>query len=138
MTSTHPHTEDSTFYNPLYRRNILLQGPGSKNNAPETCFADGNETPSNSTFDVGQFKFSNRRMGLMELCDCGTHGIGCTFEMIKLDNVLEGVTDKMNNIREVEHGWYFINEKFTMESGITSTIAHNGAYSRPTDEVNDL
>jgi hypothetical protein len=131
--NTHPQTEDSTFYNLLYRWNILLQGPGSKNNAPETCFADGSETPSNPTFNVCQFKFSNRRMGLMELGNCGTHGISRTFEMLKLDNVLDGVTDKMNNIWEVEHGWNFINDKFTMESGIAGTIAHNGTYPRPTN-----
>ena len=102
------------------------------------CFANGTETPSNSTFNVHQFKFSNCRMGLMKLCNCGMHGINCTFEMLKLDNVLDGITDKMNNIWEVEHGWNLINKKFMMESGIASTIAHNSAYSRPSNLVNHL
>ena len=53
--------------------------------------------------------------------------------MVELDNVLDGVTNKMNNIWEVEHGWNLINKKFTVESGIAGTITNNGAYSRPTD-----
>ena len=58
----------------------------------------------------------------MEFSNRGAHCIGCTFEMFKLDDVLDSVTDKMNDIGEVEHGWNLIDKKFTMESCIASTI----------------
>lgn len=77
-------------------------------------------------------------MGLVELSNSGAHHIGCFFEMVKLYNVLDSVADKMNDIWEIKHSWNFLDEKFTMEPSIACTVAHNSAYSRPADQVDNL
>jgi hypothetical protein len=77
-------------------------------------------------------------MGLVKLCDRTAHDTGCLFEMFELYYVLDGVADEVNNVWEIEHSLNFLNEKFTMESCIAGTVAHDGTYARSAHQVDHL
>lgn len=77
-------------------------------------------------------------MGLVKLSNSAAHHIGCFLKVFKLDDIFDGIADKMNNIGEIEYSWNFLNKKFTMEPCIACTVAYNGAYTGAAHQINYL
>ena len=106
----------------------MLQSPGSKNEGTKPCLPDCTEALSDPTFNMSKFKFCCSKMRLMELCDNTTHDSYGVLEVCNLNNILNQVAAKMDNIRQVEHCWNFFNKEFLMKSGVSSAIAHDSTY----------
>lgn len=77
-------------------------------------------------------------MGLVKLRNGAAHHTGFFLEVFKLDDIFDGIADKMNNVWEIEYGWNLLNEKLTMKPCIPCTVAYNGAYSGAAHQINHL
>jgi hypothetical protein len=74
----------------------------------------------------------------MKLCNNTAQDSDGVFEVCNLYDILDQVADKMDNIRQVEHCWNFVNKELSMKPSVSSTIAYDSTYPRATHRVNDL
>ena len=68
-------------------------------------------------------------MRFMKFRDNTTHDSYGVLKVCNLDDILDKIADKMDDVGQIEHGWNFINKEFSMKSSISSTIAHNSTYT---------
>lgn len=106
----------------------MLQSPGGKNEGTKSCLPNCAETSFDPAFDMSKFKLRHSKMRFMKFCDDTTHDSYGVLEVCNLDYIFDQVADKMDNIRQVEHCWNFINEKLSMKSGVSSAITHDRTY----------
>lgn len=105
-----------------------MQSPCSKDEGTKPRFPNCRETSSDPALDMSKFKLRCSKMGFMELSDNTAHDSYGIFEVCNLDDILDEVADKMDNIRQVEHCWNFIDEEFAMKPSVSSAIAHDSTY----------
>jgi hypothetical protein len=66
----------------------------------------------------------------VEFCDDTTHNTNCDLEVLEFHDILDGIADEMDDIRQIEHGWNFIDQKLAMKPGISSAITYDSTHSR--------
>lgn len=106
----------------------MLQSPCSKDEGTKPCLPNFSEALSNPAFNMSQSKLYCSKMRFMELCDNAMHDSYGVLEVCNLDDILDQVADKMDNVWEVEHCWNSMNKEFLMKPSVSSAITYDCTY----------
>lgn len=77
-------------------------------------------------------------MGHMKFGNDATDNFDRIFEVFEFYNVLQRVTDMVNNICQVQCSWDFQNKESPREASVASTITYNRAELSTPNRVNNL
>ena len=99
-----PQIKNIALDNLFESRYTELQSPGRKNECTKPCLPNSSEASSNPAFNMRKFEFCCSKMRFMEFCNNTTHDSYGVLKVCNLDDILDKIADKMDDVRQIEHG----------------------------------